>query len=303
MKSIFISPLSKPYPVLLKSLLAKELKERGIYSLFIGHEKPSLQTLAVKMLIKGYGIVKGEREGNVVAEEEGIKLLKGLGTEKTGFIFRKGGENVIKNPPTSPKIVIDMGLFNELNEEEKKKTLVQLQMTLNTIRKFWWDGNLVIVDDFKLGKAVNVKKPQFEGKGIVLDPYGETVADEGIIRASEIFIIGGIVDKGRRLKMATKRLAEIRGYNFPRVKITLRGSTVGVPDEINKIAEIIIRVKEGEGLEEAIIKTQSKADKVARILYDVHRFGESVLEEELKWLNADKKVENLVKARLGNVRS
>jgi tRNA (adenine9-N1/guanine9-N1)-methyltransferase len=62
--------------VLLKSLLAKELKERGIYSLFIGHEKPSLQTLAVKMLVKGYGIVKGEREGNVVAEEEGIKLLK-----------------------------------------------------------------------------------------------------------------------------------------------------------------------------------------------------------------------------------
>jgi Uncharacterized conserved protein len=156
----------------------------------------------------------------------------------------------------------------------------------------------VIVGDVRIGKAINVSKFRAEAKTIVLDPYGDVDANEEIIRNSDVFIIGGIVDKGRRLKYATTELAKMRGYDYPRVRIKLRGSVVGVPDEINKIAEIVLKVKEGESLEEAVISTMSKADKVARILYDVHRLGLDVLEEELKWLKADDKVLHMVKSRL-----
>jgi hypothetical protein len=31
-------------------------------------------------------------------------------------------------------------------------------MTLNILRRFWWDGNLVIVGDVRIGKAINVSK-------------------------------------------------------------------------------------------------------------------------------------------------
>jgi tRNA (adenine9-N1/guanine9-N1)-methyltransferase len=283
---------------MLSHYFSQLLKDQGYYSIHIGREKPDLQTLAVKMLVKGYGIIDEKREGNTVLEVEGIRLLKGRGSEKSDCIFRKGGKNIITDPPEFPKIVIDLGLFDSLTEEEKKKTLVQLNMTLNILRRFWWDGNLVIVGDVRIGKAINVSKFRVEAKTIVLDPYGDVDANEEIIRNSDVFIIGGIVDKGRRLKYATTELAKMRGYDYPRVRIKLRGSVVGVPDEINKIAEIVLKVKEGESLEEAVISTMSKGDKVARILYDVHRLGLDVLEEELKWLKADDKVLHMVKSRL-----
>lgn len=283
---------------MLSHYFSRLLKEQGYYSIHIGHEKPDLQTLAVKMLVKGYGILDEKREGNSVAEVEGIKLLKGRGSEKSDCVFRKGGKNIITNPPEFPKIIVDLGLFDILTEEEKKKTLVQLNMTLNTIRRFWWDGNLVIVGNVRVGKAINVSEFRVEAKTIILDPYGDVDANEEIIRNSDVFILGGIVDKGRRLKHATTELARMRGYEYPRVRIKLRDSIVGVPDELNKIAEIVLRVKEGESLEEAIISTMSKADKVARILYDVHRLGLDILERELKWLKADDKVLHMVKSRL-----
>ena len=283
---------------MLSHIFVTELKNRGITSLYIGREIPDLQYLAVKMLVKGYGIVEERREGEVVKEVEGVKLLKRVGSEKSDCVFKKGGKNVITNPPEYPKIVIDMGLFNELTEDEKRKTLLQVNMTLGTIRRFWWDGNLVIVGDLKVGKAVNVQSFKTDAKAIVLDPQGEIDADEKLIRDTDVFIIGGIVDKGRRLKDATRRLAEMRGYDYPRVRIKLRDTIVGVPDEINKIAEIVLRVKEGESLEDAIISTMSKSDKVSRLLYDTHRFGLQVLEEEARWLKVDESVINVVKSRL-----
>ncbi|MEJ2781077.1 tRNA methyltransferase [Stygiolobus sp. CP850M] len=283
---------------MLYTYLLSRLKELGCFSLYIGREPVDLQRLAVKMLAKGYGIVEGEMKGVTVANIDDIRLLKGRGEEISDCIYRKGGKNVLDNPPQYPKIVLDLGLFNRLAEDEKKKTLTQLFMTLNVVRKFWWDGNMVVVGGIKVGKALTVSSFRVDAPAIVLDPYGDVDANEEIIRNSDVFIIGGIVDKGRRLKYATTELAKMRGYDYPRVRIKLRGSVVGVPDEFNKIAEIVLKVKEGESLEEAVISTMSKGDKVARILYDVHRLGLDVLEEELKWLKADDKVLHMVKSRL-----
>ncbi|MBB5255037.1 tRNA (adenine(9)-N1)-methyltransferase Trm10 [Sulfurisphaera ohwakuensis] len=284
--------------MILGKLLAEELKERGIYKIYIGYEKPSLQNIAVKMLVKNYGFVKREISGKRIGEIEGISLYKGKGDEKVDFAFTKGGEKIPIKLPKYPLIVIDMSLFNELDEEEKKKTLLQVNLTLHVIRKFLWDGNLALINspNISLGKARNIDNIETDNC-IVLDPYGDIIANEEIIRRTDVFIIGGIVDKGRRLKHATSKLAE--KYPCKKVKITLRGSIVGVPDEINKITDIILAVKFGKDIEKAIIETQSNSDKIARILVDVNQRGLEILEEEIKWLNANQKVYKLILKRLG----
>ncbi|AAY80987.1 tRNA (adenine(9)-N1)-methyltransferase Trm10 [Sulfolobus acidocaldarius] len=288
----------------LAKVFSQKLRELGISSIYIGHERPSLQSLAIKMLLKNYGLVEERREGMLITQDHGIKLISGKGTETSRYTFRKGGKKVSIHLPEYPKMVIDLGLFEFLNEEEKEKTLLQVDLCLSVIRKFLWDGNLTVVGkaDYVLGRANIVQSLSLsdEDNPVILDPYGDVVATDQILRDHNVFVIGGIVDKGRRLDRATERLALSRGYSFPRVKIQLRGSIIGVPDEINKILEIILRVKElDQSLEEAIISLQSKSDKISRLLHDVQLYGMEVLEEEARWLRADDKVIEIVRSRLG----
>jgi len=285
--------------MIIGKLLAEELKKNGIDKLYVGHEKPELQNLAIKMLLKNYGIIETEVFSKKVKEEEGVQLFKGRGEEKVNYIFRKGGKKVELQLPKYPLIVIDMGLFNELDEEEKKKTIFQVKMVLNVVRQWLWDGNMALIHSpsLSIGK-VRVIDNIDSDNCLILDPYGDVEANEEIIRSADIFIIGGIVDKGRRLKYATTKLAEKYKYPCKRVRILLRGSIVGVPDEINKIADIILKVKFGGKLEDAIIENQSKSDKISRVLRDVSIHGKEILKEEVKWLKIDEKTYKLILAKL-----
>ncbi|BFH73932.1 tRNA (adenine(9)-N1)-methyltransferase Trm10 [Sulfurisphaera javensis] len=289
--------------MILGKIFAEELKKKGIDKLYVGYEEPSLQKLAVKMLLKNYGILRRDKEGIKVKEEEGVSLYKGKGGEKVEYVFVKGGEKITFNPPKYPLIVIDLGLFDELDEEEKRKTLLQIDVTLSVIRKYLWDRNLAIAHyNYSVGKSIIINSLDSDNC-IILDPYGDIIANEEIIRKTDIIIIGGIVDKGRRLKYATKRLAEMYNYPCKRVKIALRGSTVGVPDEINKIVDIILKVKTGKELEKAIIEDQSKGDKLARALMDINNHGVEILNEEVKWLNIDDKLYKIILRKIKNTNS
>lgn len=287
--------------MILGKIFAEELKKLDILKLHVGYEKPSLQNLAISMLIKDYGILKRENDGLKVKDEEGISLYKGKEGEKVSYIFAKGGEKIPLPLPKYPLIVIDMGLFNELEDEEKRKTILQLDVTLSVIRKYLWDGNLAIIHyNYSLGRARNIDYIDSDNC-VVLDPYGEVDIDENTINKTDIFIIGGIVDKGRRIKYGTKKLAEKYNYPCKRERIALRGSTVGVPDEINKIVDIILKVRTGKSLEDAIIDTQSKADKVARILTDVNNYGLEILEDDIKWLKVDEKLYKYILKRIQKI--
>jgi len=287
--------------MIIGKLFAEELKKNNIDKLYIGHEKPELQHLAIKMLLRNYGLIDTDINALKIREEDGIQLFKGRGEEKVKYLFGKGGKKVKLQLPRYPLIVIDMGLFDELEEEEeKRKTLLQVEVTLSVIRKWLWDGNLALIHSplpLSIGKAKIINDIQLDNC-IVLDPYGDTVANEDIIRSTDIFIIGGIVDKGRRLKYATSKLAEKYNYPCKRVKIMLRDSIVGVPDEINKIVNIVLKVKYGGKLEDAIIDNQSKSDKISRILRDVSLYGKEILEEEIRWLKVDEKTYKLILSRL-----
>jgi len=286
--------------MIIGKLFAEELKKNDIDKLYVGHEKPELQHLAIKMLLRNYGLIDADINALKIKEEEGIQLFKGRGEEKVKYLFGKGGKKVELRLPKYPLIVIDMGLFDELEEEEeKKKTLLQVEVTLSVIRKWLWDGNLALIHSppFSIGKAKIINEIESDNC-IVLDPYGDTAADENMIRSTDVFIIGGIVDKGRRLKHATSKLAEKYNYPCKRVKIMLRDSIVGVPDEINKIVSIVLKVKYGGKLEDAIIENQSKSDKISRILRDLSLYGKEILEEEIRWLKVDDKTYKLVLSRL-----
>ena len=250
--------------------LAEALRAKGVSSLLIGKLEPELQRVAVKMLTKGYGIVYNRDKGRTVAEELGVRLMRPGGEERAEARVEKGGE-VPFSPPETPQFVLDFSLWDELDDEERKKTLFQVEMTVATIRKWLWEGNVRLANlppgvTFPYSFAVK----EAEGKCVVLDPKGDDVDTEGL-RQFDVFVIGAVVDKGRRLKNATLRIAEKAGYDCPRVRIALWGSTLGVPDEINKIVEIVLRVKRGEELEKAILDTMSKSDILARAKWEMDR--------------------------------
>lgn len=89
----------------------------------------------------------------------------------------------------------------------------------------------------------------------MLDPEGDCVLSEELVRVMDMFIVGGIVDKERRVKGETARLYRLLRLNVPRCRIELRGSIIGVPDRINKVIEIILMTLfETGSIEEAIIR-------------------------------------------------
>ncbi len=135
--------------------------------------------------------------------------------------------------------------------------------------------------------------------GVVLDPYGDEDATEGLIRSVDTFVLGGIVDDSG-WRYATRELADKVGYNLKRVRISLRGSRVGVPDRLNKIMSIILRVKEGESLEESIIGEQSNADKFTRLLRDTTMNGD--LEGNARWLKAGDRIKERVRKIVNRTR-
>ena len=250
--------------------LAEALKGKGIESILVDKLEPSLQRIAVKMLVKGYGIITEPGLGRVVAEEEGIKILKPNGEERADVKVVKGAE-IPFVPPELPQFVLDFSLWDEMTEEEKRKTLFQVEMTVATIRNWLWEGNIRLANVPQgLSFPYRFATKAVSGKCVVLDPKGDEINSEEL-RSYDVFIIGAIVDKGRRLKDATQRLAKKAGYDCPRVRIALWGSTVGVPDEINKIVEIVLKVKRGEDLEKAVIEEMSKSDIIARAKWELSR--------------------------------
>ncbi|MUM64353.1 tRNA (guanine-N1)-methyltransferase [Acidianus infernus] len=271
------------------------LKKRGIDEIYINKVKRRgnsyLQDIAVNILLKGLKLRETEKLGKLKAEENNIKIFSGKGYEKVNYeISKDAKEDIQIDFPKFPIFIIDLSLWNRHSEEEKNKLLTQLACAVTSIRKYLWDYNLSI-NNFPQGFSLPfLNKVRFnvmpEGKTIILNPYGEIDATEELIRNTQTFIIGGIVDRSG-WKYATYEMAKIAKYDFPHVKITLRGSTVGVPDRINKIIEIILRVYYGEKLENAILDLQSNADKFNRLLVEKQKGN---LKEAIKWLKPSEKI-------------
>lgn len=282
--------------------LGKALLDSGIDTLYVrGVERPFLQRVALKLLLYYWGVEEGIYRGSVLGEEFGVKLISGRGYELATYRLSPRGRKIDFAYPEYPLFVVDMSLWNRHSEKEKRKLINQLGRVVSLLRDHLWDYNLSLNhanEEFKRSflSSTFFNKVRFDVEpplnSIVLDPYGEVLATEETLRTTDCFILGGIVDDSG-WKYATRELAEKSGYPFKRVKIVLRGSRVGVPDRLNKIISIILRVREGQSLEEAILEEQSNADKFLRLLRDTTLNGD--LEGNASWLRAGEKVKERVR--------
>jgi len=247
------------------------------------------QCVAVGVAIGKYRVCKSPCRGSPLGARIGVELLRAVGGAECPWSLAKQCAEPIDVAvplPEAPRIVIDLSLWHEHTPGEKHELVEQILATLGVVRGVLWDGNLWVTH----APADFVRLLELHARGmvhrmrivedmpplqspVVLDPEGPCLFTEEVARSHVEFIIGGIVDKEHVVKSGTRRLAELIGVE-KRCRIELRGSTVGVPDRINKIAEIVLRALAGQSLEEAILATQAKRDRVYRLMWEIQKRGQ-----------------------------
>ncbi|MEM1636442.1 MAG: tRNA (adenine(9)-N1)-methyltransferase Trm10 [Pyrobaculum sp.] len=244
------------------------------------------QCAAVWVLLGRYKICRGECAGAPGTEVGGVAFLKGGSGGRCGWVLARECPEPLEvelAPPAKPVIVVDLSLWGEHTPGEKHELVEQVIETLRAVRRFLWDGNFWVAN--APGEFVELLNrharglvhkmrilegtPPFENP-VVLDPEGPCLFTEDVARSHAEFVIGGIVDKERVAKSATARLAALIGVE-KRCRVELRGSRVGVPDRINKIAEIVLRAWAGEPVERAVLAVQAKRDRVYRLMWEIQK--------------------------------
>ncbi len=254
----------------LRDVLVKILRNRGIETISTDVERilesdDVIQAMAVWIANGRYGVCEGHR--GVAFDLEG-RRVEGKAKVHVGSCPNPmlGREELVGEAERVgfPYVVIDCSLYEGHIEKEKRKLKLQINQTLGVIRRFMWDERLIVTGhDFGIGVYYPSTSAFVKEKGlkevILLDPNGEEVF-EG--QRAECYVIGGIVDKVGNKRGWTSKLGEKlrrEGVEFRSMKILLRGDVIGVPDRLNTIAEIVLRVVlDGEDVEGAIRSVQSR---------------------------------------------
>ncbi len=220
------------------------------------------------------------------------------------LLERAGEENY-------PYVLVDCRYHYLHTEKELRRLRLQLKCTTGVVREFMWRDRMIVTGR----KFEEVEAPFYESaadffleKGIdrvvLLDPNAEEVFSRNDLE--RCYVIGGIVDLcGNKKGLTTKLGKELeRDVDVVYRKFVLRGDTVGVPDRINAIAEILLRcVIDGEEMERAVLAVQQplvarwrlrkelakmsfRLDKLLNLSFPVR----AVLKEDFKkldWLNVN----------------
>ncbi len=291
------------------------LEERGIGSIatiLIDNKrffKDPFQETAVHILVKGSGV-----------EDRGVHSrpwFLGVSPYSTPIIYNlRGGDEVsdalhanegrlikasdiLPMVDKKPIVAIDLRFAGLHLEAELKRLKLQVAMSLSVTREYLWDRNLALLakpEDLEL--YVSDKVLEFKDAGemiereglervILMDPNAEEELSEGDIYKADGFVFGGIVDRIVPRKGLTSR---IPCPSCLRRRVTLRGSTVGVPFLIHKLIEIVMKVRyDGNSLEEAIISSMSVREKRWRAAWEIKEAfkrgeGDEAIERIKLWL-------------------
>ena len=287
------------------SLLLSNLRSLGCSAICVPRWalRRGLQGLGVDVLLGKLNVRRGECRGGVIMEEPITVIASGSGESMGNCLVVEGDgeidvESMRAAMPRRPLFIIDLSLWGRHSDVEKRELVEQVISSINYVREYLWDGNLIIsnattefIELFNryapgMVHAVRILNsfPYDEvtnARAAVLDPYGDEASiDE--LRRIDAFILGGIVDKERKVSgetLALYRMLNLDDLRLPRYKLTLWGSRVGVPDRINKVIKIMLdAVVIGKGLDEAILAAQSNKDRLQRLVHEVQKRG-SIIDE------------------------
>ncbi|ALU12795.1 hypothetical protein EYM_07625 [Ignicoccus islandicus DSM 13165] len=296
--------------------LIKVLSDRGINVLASKYNvrnkrfiRDPFQETAVHMLLKGSSIKLGEgikckRWFKRCVDEECVWYALRGGTETSDATHQENGEIKVTHiePLVTeyPRVGIYMGFFDLHTPREQRKLKMQVKESLNAVRTFLWDKHFVLIDlplnsviDIKTNfiKLLSIKDIENEDGVILLDPNAERELSITELMSAKYFIFGGIVDKEIPRKGLTSK---IPCKVCMRRKITLRGSTIGVPQIVHKLVYALLRARfELQGnIEKAIIEVMSSTEKrwrIAKEMIKAYRQGEDPLKTAIEvagWLRA-----------------
>jgi tRNA (adenine9-N1/guanine9-N1)-methyltransferase len=254
-----------------------------------GHDIP--QCIATALLLGKYHLCRVGARGRLFVDYGKVRIMRiSRGGEACDLVLSRSCSEpiMVPEPPRYPLIVIDLSLWGMHRESEKRELVEQILASLNVVRRFLWDQNLVIsnpnqefthmlqtmASGLRHRMILAEKIPVLGGSTVLLDPQGDHVLNDEDVLRNNVFILGGIVDKEIKRRGATTRLHELLGLGklgVPRYRVELRGSRVGVPDRLNKLVEIILLARFVSGLEDAIMMTQSRRDRVNRLVREIQR--------------------------------
>ena len=264
------------------------------------------ENLAQKILVKFFLNKKTLYldEGEVIYEN----FIKVKYNKDAKNVLEIEKEKIFEKLEKEKKFLVDLSFFSYHTEKGKNSLLMQVKESLNVIREYLFDTNLILINFPKkflnfLGKnsCKFYERNEFDFSkynAIILDPYGEENFEEKDLEKYDLFLIGGIVDVGQRWYYATKYLFE--DLNFKRKKIELRGSIRGVPDRINLIIKILLEsFYKKIPLEKAIVKNQTRKEIFDRLSLELKR--NSSFDEIKEVINVDHRSFNEIYEKLRKV--
>ncbi|NJF24523.1 tRNA (guanine(9)-/adenine(9)-N1)-methyltransferase [Thermococcus sp. Bubb.Bath] len=184
-------------------------------------------------------------------------------------------DDLLKLLPDWPRFIIDLMHWDNHTQTEKGKICLQAVQCYGLLRDYFTGRELAVTwanDEFRRmyngpldritvydGPTAEFLEKEGIDEVVLLDPWAEEVLSEDDFNA-KAFIIGGIVDTSGSKKKTTPKIGEElekAGIRARRRKIVLKGKTIGVPDRINRILGIILKMMvEGKSMNEAVYEMQ-----------------------------------------------
>ncbi len=310
----------------LRDVFVEILRDRGITSIGALSKRfrksdDKLRDMALAVFHGLGAVVELPRPTNVAWDLEGKRVEGSIYAYVPSCMvsrFRKiiDREDIRVRIPEWPYIVVDLMYWNRHTQSEKGKLCLQLNQAYSLIKERFTGKELVVTwagDEFRRmfygpidritvyeGSTADFLAGRKIGEVVLLDPWAEEELSKDDLRV-RAFIIGGIVDTSGSKRGTTPKIGrnlEEHGISVRRRKITLRGDVIGVPDRINRIIGILLRIMEGVPMDRAVYEFQEprharwrlrrelpkKAFEVMVNGRRVKAVSMSLLDEYSKWL-------------------
>jgi len=239
-----------------------------------------------------YGKVVGFYKGIAISRESRVPeqydtVIKDFREQCARDISPLFNKIFAKLYPKSPLIVFDAILWELHHVNEKKGALKQLLFSLNVVRRYLTDLSMVVIspsmeiraflESFK-NRITIINWPHRmqtnHGLTIVLDPYADRALTEVEVMKADTFVIGLLVDDMFSRPFATYLMTLLRNLkDCERRAIVYKEHIVGVPREINKIVEILLKVRfEGASISTAVKEVMGVDDKIKRLTREAAKY-------------------------------